>query len=138
MSHSWSYERFDEFYFFFLSLYMFLTFPEKFPLVEFYVYSFFPFCIVFFPSICLICDVCIIISLLFDLKLWSYLQILLNYEDILRKNQFLEEKSKLKSILAGLIRCLSLLPCDERDQSAVKNVFSGELLLISNCGVTNF
>ncbi|KAK6147635.1 hypothetical protein DH2020_018547 [Rehmannia glutinosa] len=54
-------------------------------------------------------------------------KILQNYEDILRKNQFLDDKSKLKSILAGLIRCLSLLPCNERDHSAAKNVFSGEL-----------
>ncbi|KAK6139648.1 hypothetical protein DH2020_026612 [Rehmannia glutinosa] len=48
-------------------------------------------------------------------------KILQNYEDILRKNQFLDDKSKLKSILAGLIRCLSLLPCNERDHSAAKN-----------------
>ncbi|GER29010.1 ARM repeat superfamily protein [Striga asiatica] len=47
--------------------------------------------------------------------------ILQNYEDILRKNQFVEDKSKLKSILAGLIRCLSLLPCNHRDQAAVEN-----------------
>ncbi|KAI3471756.1 hypothetical protein Pfo_028409 [Paulownia fortunei] len=47
-------------------------------------------------------------------------KILQNYEDILRKNQFLEDKSKLKSTLTGLIRCLSLLPCNERDHSAVK------------------
>ncbi|KAK6147312.1 hypothetical protein DH2020_018224 [Rehmannia glutinosa] len=45
-------------------------------------------------------------------------KILQNYEDILRKNQFLDDKSKLKSTLAGLIRCLSLLPCNERDNSA--------------------
>ncbi|XP_020553763.1 uncharacterized protein LOC105173986 isoform X2 [Sesamum indicum] len=49
-------------------------------------------------------------------------KILQNYEDMLRKNKFLEEKSKLKSTLAGLIRCLSLLPSNEReDHSAVKN-----------------
>ncbi|KAK6147324.1 hypothetical protein DH2020_018236 [Rehmannia glutinosa] len=45
-------------------------------------------------------------------------KILQNYEDILRKNQFLDDKSKLKSTLAGLIRCLSLLPCNESDNSA--------------------
>ncbi|CAA0837809.1 ARM repeat superfamily protein [Striga hermonthica] len=48
-------------------------------------------------------------------------KILQNYEDILRKNQFVEDKSKLKSILAGLIRCLSLLPCNQRDEAAVEN-----------------
>ncbi|KAL3627682.1 hypothetical protein CASFOL_029045 [Castilleja foliolosa] len=48
-------------------------------------------------------------------------KILQNYEEILRKNQFLEDKSKLTSTLSGLIRCLSLLPCNERDPSAVKN-----------------
>ncbi|KAK7339876.1 hypothetical protein VNO77_20562 [Canavalia gladiata] len=34
-----------------------------------------------------------------------------NYEDILRKNQYyLQDKGKLKDALAGLVRCLSLLP----------------------------
>ncbi|XP_045795864.1 uncharacterized protein LOC123890321 [Trifolium pratense] len=34
-----------------------------------------------------------------------------NYEDILRKNQYhLQDKEKLKDALAGLVRCLSLLP----------------------------
>ncbi|KAL8517666.1 hypothetical protein ACS0TY_015778 [Phlomoides rotata] len=48
-------------------------------------------------------------------------KVLLNYESILRKNQFLEDRSKLKNILAGLVRCLSLLPCKERDQPADTN-----------------
>ncbi|KAL6507777.1 hypothetical protein OROGR_023972 [Orobanche gracilis] len=48
-------------------------------------------------------------------------KILQNYEDLLRKNQFVEDKSRLKDVLAGLVRCLSALPCNERDHSAVKN-----------------
>ncbi|KAG8376816.1 hypothetical protein BUALT_Bualt09G0103200 [Buddleja alternifolia] len=43
-------------------------------------------------------------------------KILQKYEDILRKNHFLHDKSKLKSILTGLIRCLSLLPCNEKEE----------------------
>ncbi|KAL2318607.1 hypothetical protein Fmac_032483 [Flemingia macrophylla] len=39
-----------------------------------------------------------------------------NYEDILRKNQFyLQDKGKLKDALAGLVRCLSLLPWNKRE-----------------------
>lgn len=52
----------------------------------------------------------------------SYLQILQNYGDILSKNQFLEDKSKLKSILDGLMRCLSLLPCNKGEDPSVKDV----------------
>ncbi|XP_058003755.1 uncharacterized protein LOC110659077 [Hevea brasiliensis] len=38
-------------------------------------------------------------------------KVLQNYADILRKNQFcLEDKGRLKNVLAGLLRCLSLLP----------------------------
>lgn len=48
-------------------------------------------------------------------------KVLQNYENFLRKNQFLEDKKKLKSLLIGLIRCLSLLPCEDRDHSATKN-----------------
>ncbi|XP_073066794.1 uncharacterized protein [Primulina eburnea] len=48
-------------------------------------------------------------------------KILCNYEDILRKNQFLDDKGKLKSLLSGLARCLSLLPSDGRDQSSFDN-----------------
>ncbi|KAK2986040.1 hypothetical protein RJ640_001901, partial [Escallonia rubra] len=49
-------------------------------------------------------------------------KILQNYEDILRKNQFyLQDKGKLKSALAGLAHCLSLLPSKKRDDdSAIK------------------
>ncbi|KAK1562182.1 hypothetical protein Q3G72_007583 [Acer saccharum] len=43
-------------------------------------------------------------------------KILQNYEDILRKNQcYLQDKGKLKNAFAGLVRCLSLLPCDKRN-----------------------
>ncbi|XP_047152629.1 uncharacterized protein LOC124824261 isoform X3 [Vigna umbellata] len=38
-------------------------------------------------------------------------KIFLNYEDILRRNQYyLQDKGKLKEALSGLVRCLSLLP----------------------------
>ncbi|XP_052728910.1 uncharacterized protein LOC108329266 isoform X2 [Vigna angularis] len=38
-------------------------------------------------------------------------KIFLNYEDILRRNQYyLQDKGKLKDALSGLVRCLSLLP----------------------------
>lgn len=43
-------------------------------------------------------------------------KILQNYEDILRKNKFyLQEKGKLRTALSGLVRCLSLLPCNRRE-----------------------
>ncbi|KAI9154580.1 hypothetical protein LWI28_028392 [Acer negundo] len=43
-------------------------------------------------------------------------QILQNFEDILRKNQcYLQDKGKLKSAFAGLVSCLSLLPCNKRN-----------------------
>ncbi|XP_024016946.1 uncharacterized protein LOC21387601 isoform X3 [Morus notabilis] len=43
-------------------------------------------------------------------------KILQNYEDILRRNKFyLQEKGKLKTALSGLVRCLSLLPCERRE-----------------------
>ncbi|KAL3825702.1 hypothetical protein ACJIZ3_021731 [Penstemon smallii] len=49
-------------------------------------------------------------------------KVLQNYEDILRKNQFLEDKGKLKSILTGLIQGLSLLPNnEEEDRPTTKN-----------------
>ncbi|XP_043726037.1 testis-expressed protein 10 homolog [Telopea speciosissima] len=42
-------------------------------------------------------------------------KVLQNYEVILRKNQtYLQDKGKLKSALVGLVRSLSLLPCNER------------------------
>ncbi|KAG8375029.1 hypothetical protein BUALT_Bualt10G0057100 [Buddleja alternifolia] len=43
-------------------------------------------------------------------------KILQKYKDLLCKNHLLHDKSKLKSILTGLIRCLSLLPCNEREE----------------------
>ncbi|XP_077219440.1 uncharacterized protein LOC143853523 isoform X2 [Tasmannia lanceolata] len=42
-------------------------------------------------------------------------KVLQNYEDILRNNQtYLQDKSKIKIALTGLVRCLSLLACDKR------------------------
>ncbi|GAU17504.1 hypothetical protein TSUD_340470 [Trifolium subterraneum] len=44
-----------------------------------------------------------------------------NYEDILRKNQYhLKDKEKLKDALAGLVRCLSLLPWN-REETDLQN-----------------
>ncbi|XP_019055083.1 PREDICTED: testis-expressed sequence 10 protein homolog isoform X2 [Nelumbo nucifera] len=51
-------------------------------------------------------------------------KVLQNYEDILRKNHiYLQDRSKLKNALVGLVRCLSLLPCNRRtvDPSYGKN-----------------
>ncbi|XP_041997501.1 uncharacterized protein LOC121747513 [Salvia splendens] len=56
-------------------------------------------------------------------------KVLQNYENFLRKNQFLEDKSKLKSILAGLVRCLSLLPCEDREHAAAKNDIADPVIL---------
>ncbi|XP_057973862.1 uncharacterized protein LOC131161857 isoform X2 [Malania oleifera] len=58
-------------------------------------------------------------------------KILENYENILRKNQFyLQDKSKLKNAIAGLMRCLSLLPCNkgEVDTSCGKDTTSKRIL----------
>lgn len=56
-------------------------------------------------------------------------KIILNYEDILRKNQFyLQDKGKLKNALAGLERCLSLLPCNEKGDSCEKKIASQGIL----------
>ncbi|KAK1389700.1 testis-expressed protein 10-like [Heracleum sosnowskyi] len=51
-------------------------------------------------------------------------KILQNYEDILRQNQFyLQDKAKLKSALAGITYCLSLLPHNQRgDALATDNI----------------
>ncbi|XP_049371203.1 uncharacterized protein LOC125836149 isoform X1 [Solanum verrucosum] len=44
-------------------------------------------------------------------------KILQNYEDILQKNKFyLQDKGRLKNALAGLVRCLSLLPCSNQEE----------------------
>nr|XP_027066959.1 testis-expressed protein 10-like isoform X3 [Coffea arabica] len=50
-------------------------------------------------------------------------KILQNYQDILQRSQFhLQDKSKLKTILGGLVHCLTLLPRSEKDdESCVKN-----------------
>jgi pre-rRNA-processing protein IPI1 len=58
-------------------------------------------------------------------------KILQNYEDILQKNQFLlQEKGKLKSTLAGLTRCLTLLPYNklEEDSSSHNDVATERVL----------
>ncbi|KAI7991081.1 Testis-expressed protein 10 [Camellia lanceoleosa] len=42
-----------------------------------------------------------------------------NYEDVLRKNQFyLQDKGKLKNVLAGLVHCLLLLPSNKADHDS--------------------
>ncbi|KAI5658924.1 hypothetical protein M9H77_27717 [Catharanthus roseus] len=50
-------------------------------------------------------------------------KILQNFEDILRKSQFqLQDQSKLESILAGLVHCLTLLPSNKQDDdSSIEN-----------------
>ncbi|KAL3536032.1 hypothetical protein ACH5RR_004493 [Cinchona calisaya] len=58
-------------------------------------------------------------------------KILQNYQDILQKSQFhLQDKGKLKGILAGLVHCLRLLPCNTRyaDSSVEKEVPSHGIL----------
>ncbi|KAJ6427637.1 hypothetical protein OIU84_023096 [Salix udensis] len=61
---------------------------------------------------------------------FSYAEkILQNYEDILRKNQFyLEDKGKLKNVLAGLVRCLLLLPSSKEVNLLAKNVPEQKIL----------
>ncbi|XP_019425729.1 PREDICTED: uncharacterized protein LOC109334416 isoform X2 [Lupinus angustifolius] len=65
-----------------------------------------------------------------------------NYEDILRKNQYyLQDKGKLQDALAGLVRCLSLLPWnkgetdshnkDEADKR-VLHAFEADMSVSSN------
>lgn len=58
-------------------------------------------------------------------------KILQNYRDILQKNQFyLQDRGKLKSTLAGLACCLSLLPCNKRDDDfAIENVVADRRIL---------
>lgn len=53
-----------------------------------------------------------------------------NYSDILQKNQFhLEDKSKLKFVLSALVRCLSLLPSNNREfHSTGQNTAEKEVL----------
>ncbi|KAG6753043.1 hypothetical protein POTOM_043087 [Populus tomentosa] len=61
---------------------------------------------------------------------FSYAEkILQNYEDILRKNQFyLEDKVKLKNALAGLVRCLLLLPSSKEVNLPAKNIPEKKIL----------
>ncbi|XP_061950001.1 uncharacterized protein LOC133673263 isoform X2 [Populus nigra] len=61
---------------------------------------------------------------------FSYAEkILQNYEDILRKNQFyLEDKVKLKNALAGLVRCLLLLPSSKDVNLPAKNIPEKKIL----------
>ncbi|KAJ6406758.1 hypothetical protein OIU84_010300 [Salix udensis] len=61
---------------------------------------------------------------------FSYAEkILQNYEDILWKNQFhLEDKGKLKNALAGLVRCLVLLPSSKEVNLLEKNVHEQKIL----------
>ncbi|XP_021822389.1 uncharacterized protein LOC110763822 isoform X1 [Prunus avium] len=57
-------------------------------------------------------------------------KILQNFEDILRRNQFyLEDKKKLKTALAGLEQCLSLLPCNKREVSSLEKNDAGQRIL---------
>ncbi|KAH7554167.1 hypothetical protein JRO89_XS12G0124800 [Xanthoceras sorbifolium] len=57
-------------------------------------------------------------------------KIIQNYEDILRQNQcYLQDKGKLKSALAGLVRCLSLLPCNKRNTESCEKNFTGQRIL---------
>ncbi|KAJ0739367.1 putative pre-rRNA-processing protein Ipi1 [Helianthus annuus] len=52
-------------------------------------------------------------------KSFFNLQIIQHYKEILQKNQFnLHDKGKLKSVLAGLAYCLSLLPCNTTDNNS--------------------
>ncbi|KAL8094953.1 hypothetical protein AgCh_036461 [Apium graveolens] len=57
-------------------------------------------------------------------------KILQNYEDILRQNQFyLQDKAKLKSALAGITHCLSLLPHNQKGDALATNSVPGESVL---------
>ncbi|KAF3442742.1 hypothetical protein FNV43_RR16659 [Rhamnella rubrinervis] len=57
-------------------------------------------------------------------------KILQNYEDILRKNQYyLQDKGKLKVALSGLVRCLSMLPCNKREVDSCEKKDAGQRML---------
>ncbi|KAG9134643.1 hypothetical protein Leryth_000977 [Lithospermum erythrorhizon] len=57
-------------------------------------------------------------------------KILQNYGSLLRKNQFsLQDRSKLKSVLAGLVHCLSLLGCNKGAVSCVKMIVLKQLYI---------
>ncbi|XP_050115360.1 uncharacterized protein LOC126593357 isoform X3 [Malus sylvestris] len=54
-------------------------------------------------------------------------KILQSFEDILQRNQFfLEDKGKLKTALAGLEPCLSLLPCNTREAGSCEKNGAGQ------------
>ncbi|CAN1144099.1 Testis-expressed protein 10 [Linum perenne] len=57
-------------------------------------------------------------------------KILQNYEYILRSNQFdLQYKTKLRDVLAGLVCCLSLLPCAKKEvNSSGQDALTNEVL----------
>lgn len=57
-------------------------------------------------------------------------KILQNYEEILCKHQlFAQDRSKLKTALAGLMCCLSLLPCNDQEDNASEKKTTGKRLL---------
>ncbi|XP_009374090.2 uncharacterized protein LOC103963034 isoform X3 [Pyrus x bretschneideri] len=57
-------------------------------------------------------------------------KILQSFEDILQRNQFfLEDKGKLKTALAGLELCLSLLPCNKREVGSCEKNGAGQGIL---------
>ncbi|XP_030525125.1 uncharacterized protein LOC115737229 isoform X2 [Rhodamnia argentea] len=57
-------------------------------------------------------------------------KILQSYEDILCKHQlFAQDRSKLKTALAGLMCCLSLLPCNDQEDDASEKKTAGKRLL---------
>lgn len=56
-------------------------------------------------------------------------KILQSYQNILQNNQFhLQDKIKLKTIISGLLHCLSLLPCKKTEDTSQKDVASRSLL----------
>ncbi|XP_070665099.1 uncharacterized protein [Malus domestica] len=61
-------------------------------------------------------------------------KILQSFEDILQRNQFfLEDKGMLKTALAGLELCLSLLPCNTREAGSCEKVFLSFLKIRRVC-----
>ncbi|KAF3969199.1 hypothetical protein CMV_006986 [Castanea mollissima] len=59
-------------------------------------------------------------------------KILQNYENILRKNQYqfyVQDKGKLKSVLAGLVYCLSLVPCNKKEVDSCEKNEAGQGML---------
>ncbi|XP_015900414.3 uncharacterized protein LOC107433628 isoform X1 [Ziziphus jujuba] len=57
-------------------------------------------------------------------------KVLQNYEDILRKNQhYLQDKGKLKIALSGLVRCLSMLPCNQEEVDSCEKKDAGQRVL---------